>query len=362
MAADSGGSLAVSDLASHTTVVRSPVATAYRGANLWVQPPVSQALLTPIALAALERSDAAGRAARVHTLIEAMTAAFAYRDMLGEGCDVGRLLDAPIEIDPQRALHRLGPRLPSHTTGIATADSDGRVVSMLISVFDTFGCATLVPGGGFLLNDRMTGFSADPASPAAAAPNRRPVHTLSPAILEHAGTTFALATPGADGQVQVIAQLIAEMVDHGTAPNQALSLPRWRSVEGRLHVERGFPEEVLADLDQRGHVIVTERSGAGHVRRGGDRRSGHRLTGRSLPPLTRGVRPGPRDARGIRRLANEAAGGYTDDVLCDPGSSREQSVVKIDTGARVCCDDPQAITDAGEGRGRGSHRCSRAPR
>ena len=127
----------------------------------------------------------------------------------------------------------------------------------------SFGCATLVPGGGFLLNDRMTGFSSDPSSPAAAAPGRRPVHTLSPAMLEHTGTTFALATPGADGQVQVIAQLIAEMVDRGTPANHALCLPRWRSSEGRLHVERGFPEDVLAELEQRGHVIVPERAGAG---------------------------------------------------------------------------------------------------
>src|SRR3712207_8643761 len=58
------------------------------------------------------------------------------------------------EVDPERAARRGGPRAYSHTTSVCTADADGTVVSMLISVFDDFGSAVLVPEGGFVLNDR----------------------------------------------------------------------------------------------------------------------------------------------------------------------------------------------------------------
>jgi gamma-glutamyltranspeptidase / glutathione hydrolase len=250
-----GGRLAVTDLASHRTVERSPVLCRYRGAQLAFQPPVSQAILAPMALGELERRGVEEETERLHLAIEAVEAAFAYRDEIAVPDKEQRLLSTRLALDHARAGRRGGPRAHAHTTAVAAADADGTVVSQLVSVFDDFGSAALVPEGGFLLNDRLTGFSDEPGSPNAPAPGRKPVHTLSPALIDDGRRVFALATPGADGQVQVLVQLIEAIVREGRAFPEALEAPRWRSVDGRLAIEEGFDPARARALAERGHEL-----------------------------------------------------------------------------------------------------------
>jgi gamma-glutamyltranspeptidase/glutathione hydrolase len=251
-----GGSLTAADLAAHETVVRAPVTVSHRGARLWLQPPVSQALLAAIVLAELERRGPAGPAAAVHVAVEAVEAAFAHRDEIAAPGAEARLLSLALEIDDQRASRRGGPKAYAHTTAVTTADAGGTVVSQLVSVFDDFGCASLVPHGGFMLNDRLTGFAADPSSPNAAAPSKRPVHTLSPALFDAGGGPVALATPGADGQVQVLVQVIESVLGQGIPIPETLDAPRWRSVEGRVALEAGFDRRLAESLARRGHEVT----------------------------------------------------------------------------------------------------------
>ena len=258
-----GGSLAAADLAEHVTVVRAPLTGSYRGFDIAAQPPVSQASLALMALNALERSGASSAAERAHVLVEAIEAAFERRHELNADGAAERLLAEPLDVDlDQPARRRGGPRGGLHTTAVAAAGSDGQVVSMLVSVFDLFGCGVLVPECGFLLNDRLSRCSTDPESPNALAPGRRPVHTLSPLLVSDAARAFALCTPGADGQVQTLVQLIdAIATDRENLP-RALDRPRWRSSEGRLRIESDYDPEVLAELERRGHDLARMTPGA----------------------------------------------------------------------------------------------------
>ena len=258
-----GGSLAPADLAEHTTVVRKPVRGSYRDFSLAVQPPVSQALLAVMALQALERSGASTRAERAHVAVEALVAAFQYRhEIAGDGAEE-RLLGEPLEVDAGgTASRRAGPTGGLHTTAVAAAAADGQVVSMLVSVFDLFGCGVLVPECGFVLNDRLARCATDPGSPNAVAPRRRPVHTLSPALVSDSVRTFALATPGADGQVQTLVQVIDAIATDGANLPRALDRPRWRSSDGRLAIESDYDPEVVAELERRGHDLVPLEPGA----------------------------------------------------------------------------------------------------
>jgi gamma-glutamyltranspeptidase / glutathione hydrolase len=262
-AAAAGGSLATSDLARHTSVVRAPVSGRFRRLEVTVQPPVSQALIALRALQALERSGADTPGGRAHVAVEAIEAAFEQRHEIAADGAEERLLAEAIEIDPEAPARGLTePTGGLHTTAVATAGADGQVVSMLVSVFDLFGCGVLVPECGFLLNDRLAGCSADASSPNAAAPGRRPVHTLSPSMLSDESRAVALCTPGADGQVQTLVQLIDAVATDGDSLPGALDRPRWRSSDGRLAIESDYEPELIAELERRGHDLVPLPPGA----------------------------------------------------------------------------------------------------
>jgi gamma-glutamyltranspeptidase/glutathione hydrolase len=259
-----GGALTRRDLEEHTAAVRSPVSASYRGARIHVQPPSSQALLLAMALIRLDRDAREPGAHGIHRAVEALLGAFAHRDEIAVDGAEDRLLAAAAELPiASQATGAAGPVGYNHTTAVCTADADGLVVSMLVSVFDDFGAATWVPEGGMFLNDRLLGTSADPESPNHVAPGRRPVHTLSPALLEFAGTVTGLATPGADGQVQTLLQIIGAVVDDGAPLEEALDRPRWRSQDRALLVEADFDPDVREALAGLGHRIEPRAPGDG---------------------------------------------------------------------------------------------------
>ena len=238
-----GGRLSEDDLARHRTHVTEPNATAWCGLRLMTQPPMTQGILLSMSLAAME---AHAPEAADHAGVELTEAAFAYRARAAEGMP---LMSEPLTYDPEKALHRGGPRAYLHTAGVATADAEGRVISSLVSVFDDFGSAVYVPEGGFVLNNRAAGFGPVPNDPG---PGKKPVHTLAPSLLTGPdGAVWALATPGADGQVQTLLQVLWK-ARHGVDLASAVAAPRWRSENGDLLIEEGHPETAaLAALGHR---------------------------------------------------------------------------------------------------------------
>lgn len=258
-----GGTMTTDDLADHASVMRDPVEAEYRGTRILTQPPSSQAMLLAMALRRLAAEPSSdGSALSTHRAVEAMVGAFAHRDAINEDGAVERLLAAadaiPIGERASRAAHAAGY---NHTTAVTTADVEGNVVSMLVSVFDSFGCATWVPEGGFFLNDRLLSFSRDPASPNAPAGGTRPVHTLSPAMAITADTVLALSTPSADGQVQALLQVLQAHLDENEEIGLACDRPRWRSVDDVLHVEADMDEGLQQGLRALGHEVTSAEPG-----------------------------------------------------------------------------------------------------
>ncbi len=248
----SGGLLSSDDLRSHASVVAVPIVVPWAGGGVSVQPPPSQGVLLAMALQWLEREQADGRPLLEsnddHLGIEVTEAAFASRDRCATEGEL--LLGVPLIVNRDRAGRRGGPRAYLHTTGVAVADADGLVVSSLLSVFDDFGAATFVQQGGFVLNNRGAGFTGAPNH---AGPARRPVHTLAPVLYQRDGHTTALATPGADGQVQTLLQVLLR-TRRGTTLQDAVTAPRWRSEGARVLV--GLDHPALPDLRARGHEVV----------------------------------------------------------------------------------------------------------
>ena len=244
--ADHGGTFSANDLADHASTWQEPIETPWNAGTLAVQPPMSQGVLLAMAARWIDRNGPGQ--ARDHTAAEAIAAAFAHRDQIASG---RVLLDEPLEIDPERASHSWAARSYLHTAGVAAADRTGKVVSSLVSVFDEFGSGVFVPEGGFVLNDRGEGFTEAPNHPRSGA---LPVHTLAPALcVDRDGRVSALATPGADGQVQTLLQVLLSMRFDGLDIVATLERPRWRGEHDDLLIERGHP--AAEDLELRGHRL-----------------------------------------------------------------------------------------------------------
>lgn len=243
-----GGTLSTADLARHTTEIRSPLACAVPGGLLFVQPAPTQGVILARSLDWLTRHEPPGSGDPTdHLLIEVLEAAFGDRDSSHQGED---LLQVPLDVNRGPARRQGGARGYLHTAATAVADKDGMTVSSLISGFDQFGSGVLVPAGGFVLNNRAAGFTAGAN---AYRPGGRPVHTLAPALLTINDGTLALATPGADGQVQTLLQVIVAMLWHGVPLDEAIARPRWRSVGTDIVLEEGHAAS--PHLTDNGHVV-----------------------------------------------------------------------------------------------------------
>jgi gamma-glutamyltranspeptidase/glutathione hydrolase len=249
-----GGTLAPSDIHAQFTIVDRPLHTRWGGQTLWVQPPSSQGILLAMAAQWLDKRASDKAPPSEHLLAELTDAVFCHRDdvSLGE-----KLLKRALDVDPERASNRGGARAYLHTAGVAVADASGTVISSLVSVFDDFGSAIYVPEWGFVLNNRAAGFTQGLN---AARASSFPVHTLAPAMLTGPGSEIlAMATPGADGQVQTLIQILARLRFDRISLSEAIAAPRWRSQDRQLLIEDNHPAR--AHLIRAGHQVVTRQPG-----------------------------------------------------------------------------------------------------
>ncbi|MBS1089714.1 gamma-glutamyltransferase [Gluconobacter wancherniae] len=249
-----GGALDVTDFKAHQTDVAAPLCVRFDGVDIFLQPPPTQGVLLGMVLNNLQSLRPDNPYAAEHIAIELTDASFAFRERAHEGA---ALLTQPLQIDTLRAANRGGPRGYLHTAGVCVTDADGMAVSSLVSVFDDFGSCVFVPEFGIFLNNRAGGFTSGPN---AYAPGKTPVHTLAPAMIHSAKGKLAIATPGADGQVQTLLQCIDRMLRRDEDLASAIAAPRWRSQAGKLLIERNHPSaEALA---ARGHHIEFMTPGA----------------------------------------------------------------------------------------------------
>jgi gamma-glutamyltranspeptidase/glutathione hydrolase len=99
-----------------------------------------------------------------------------------------------------------------------------------------FGTGLTPTGCGFTLQNRGAGFSLDANHPNALAPNKRPYHTIIPAILTHAdtGELFAtLSNMGGYMQPQGHAQLVVGLVANGLDPQVSTKVHLYQLLTGQ---------------------------------------------------------------------------------------------------------------------------------
>ncbi len=247
------------DLADHRSEWVEPLRYDYRGVEVCELPPNGQGAAALIALALYD-----GLEPGLHSQLEATKLALA--DVYAHVADVplpSELLDPRhlagrrSLVDPARALDPTPSVLPTGgTTYLCAVDADGTAISLIQSIYGTFGSGVVAPGTGIVLQNRAAGFVEDPTHPNRLAPGRRPFHTIIPGMLLEAGGLLGpFGVMGGAMQPQGHLQVVLRLVDHGDDPQAALDGPRWRVGAGRaVELEPGLwhTAEALAAL---GHDV-----------------------------------------------------------------------------------------------------------
>jgi gamma-glutamyltranspeptidase/glutathione hydrolase len=283
-----GGFLGRDDLAAHRSEWVEPVASTYRGWQVFELPPNGQGIAVLQMLNILEGFDLGalewGSAEHLHLLIEAKKLAFEdrarfYADPHFAAVPTERLISKDYAA-ARRALidrERAAPA-PTHggaaagagdTVYLAAADAAGNMVSLIQSNYMGFGSGVTVAPFGFGLQNRGSQFALDPKHANAYAPGKRPFHTIIPAFATLDGEALlAFGVMGAAMQPQGQVQVLSNIVDFGMGVQAAGDAPRVRhegSTEptgespiaggGTVHLEPGFATAAVDGLRARGHRI-----------------------------------------------------------------------------------------------------------
>jgi gamma-glutamyltranspeptidase / glutathione hydrolase len=273
-----GGLFDVADFADHASTWTAPISSTYRGIKIYECPPNGQGLVALLALNMLQNDDLAAlghnSADYLHLLIEVLKLAFAdgythIADPDLSPAPLDSLLSAEhaqqqrARVDMYQAADGPVYDYGSDTVYLTVVDKDHNAVSFINSLFNHFGCGIVIPGTGICLQNRGGLFTLNPNHANALAPHKRPYHTIIPAIATKDGKLFlSFGLMGDFMQPQGHLQVVADIVDFGMDPQQALDAPRLRFNDGRrVAIEHGLPEKVYADLRTRGHDLEVTSNG-----------------------------------------------------------------------------------------------------
>ena len=265
------------DMADYLPEWVQPISTRYQGFQVVAFPPNTQGVTLLEELALLQHIDpdlaALGHnsADYLHTLSEAIRLAFldrnnevadpqAMRVSVDELLDETRIRELAATIDPAGSAPVLWTEPTEdhpNTVYVIAVDQYGNVVSLIQSLFATFGSGLVVPDTGIVLQNRGSLFRFEEDHPNVFAPQRRPFHTLCPVIvLSNDLPWLALGTPGGDGQTHTIVQVLNNIQLFGMSPQEAIDAPRLRRLgDGSLAIEDRVPQEVRDALEARGYTV-----------------------------------------------------------------------------------------------------------
>jgi len=249
-----------------------PITRKFAGRDVWECPPNGSGVIALMIMGILDGFPAADPldVVRIHRHIEA--ARLAYRDRDAFLADPSQA-EVPVAhllseaylsglralIDDKRALKDLPPagELHKDTVYISVVDEDGNACSFINSLFESFGSGIIGGETGVVLHNRGLGFRLQRGHPNCIAPNKRPMHTIIPALAT-SGDQAEIVFGVMGGHYQPMGQsyVLANMLKYGMDPQRAIDMPRYFPYAGKVEVERGIPENVKAGLTALGHHVV----------------------------------------------------------------------------------------------------------
>ncbi|WP_043581044.1 gamma-glutamyltransferase [Gemmatimonas phototrophica] len=293
-----GGIISKADLAAYTPVWRTPIRTTYRGYGMLSMPPSSSGGVTMAeAMNVLEQYPtlpAYGSTRWFHLVGSAYQRAFIDRNAkLADPAFVPvplaqltsksyaarlRATIADTRATPTRELEpamQQAAREPEHTTHYSVVDAKGNAVATTTTLNNSWGSSVWVRGAGFLLNDEMDDFAAQPGKPNmfglvqgeanAIQPGKRMLSAMSPTIVLDPQNQVLLVVGAAGGPTIITGtnQVILNVIEHRMSLGDAMRAPRvhHQALPDSLTFEAGgIRPAVLDSLRGFGHGMRELRS------------------------------------------------------------------------------------------------------
>ena len=345
-AADTSGGrtpslMTTQDLAGYTAKQRESICVPYRGKEICGMPPPSSGgiavaatlgILEHFAINEHQPTDMDLNGGKpsvmgVHLISEAERLAYADRDKYVADTDFvplpggtpNTLLNSDYLakraalISEQRSMGTAKPGdfgappstpvpVPEHgTSQISVVDSQGNAAALTTTVESQFGSFHLVDG--FILNNQLTDFSAEPAGPDGVpvpnrvGPGKRPRSTMAPTLIfdksgAGRGQLFAtLGSPGGAVIIQFVVKTVVGMVDWGMDPQQAVGMVDFGAANSpKTSVGGDHPNIDTADNGDHDPLVKGLRA-LGHQVDLADQSSGLSAIVRGSPGWTGGADP-----------------------------------------------------------------------
>ncbi len=263
----------------HAAEFVAPISIGYKGYRVSECPPNGQGILALMLLGILEgygpAPDGALGIKRIHRHMEA--ARLVYRDRDAFVADpgqvevpVGKLLDPAYLTSLRRsirddvamkALPAAGEAaLPVHrdTIYLCVVDKDGNACSFINSLFEGHGSGILAHESGVMLQNRGYGFRVERGHPNCIAPNKRPMHTIIPAMLTDGDGDAVMPFGVMGGHYQPVGHswVLTNMLDYDMDIQEAIDCARIFAYRGKVEAERGIPMAVVDQLNRMGHDVA----------------------------------------------------------------------------------------------------------
>lgn len=287
------GLIGYRDLRNYESKWREPVEAEFNGYKLHIMPPPSSGSVAIAQI--LEMIDdyplaemGHNSADYVHLISEAMRRAFADRSyylgdpdfvnipmnkLMSEEYNNERMVsfrDDTVTTSSSLSHGRIsGYTEASETTHFSIVDKEGNAVAVTTTLNGSYGSHVAVAGAGFLLNNEMDDFSAQPGEPNAYGllgadanaiePGKRMLSSMTPAIVSKDGKVEMVI--GAAGGPRIITATLQSFLNRavfGMRSQQATAQPRFHHqwLPDRLFIDDfGLSPDTQQLLEERGHTI-----------------------------------------------------------------------------------------------------------
>ena len=269
-----GGTHTAEDFAATEATWGDTIATDFAGCQVLEHGPNGQGITALLLLNILKNFDLSSMdpygATRTHIEVEATKLAYDARNrFVADPAHMSRadhmLSQSTADrlaalIDPKRAAPMPPPGAEAvhrDTILITVVDADRMAVSLIYSVFHSFGSGIASPKFGIALQNRGAGFTLTEGHPNEAAGGKRPMHTIIPAMLKRGGrVVMPFGVMGGQYQACGHARFVTNHLIYGMDPQWAIDGPRCFPQGSDLMVESGYSDTVKADLAALGHDIM----------------------------------------------------------------------------------------------------------